>query len=91
MTSPDSASSRSLRSLRPLWLTSTLIASGCDVVSVQRALGHANTTLATYSHLWPDADDRTRTAAEHLMASALQDRADLMRTSADPQASELQK
>lgn len=79
--------------MRPLWLTSTLIASGCDVVSVQRALGHAsaNTTLATYSHLWPAADDRTRTAAEHLMASALQDRADLMRTSADPQASELQK
>jgi hypothetical protein len=51
---------------------------GCDVVTVQRALGHAsaNTTLATYSHLWPDADDRTRTAAEHLMAAALQDRAD---------------
>jgi integrase len=58
---------------------SGLIASGCDVVTVQRALGHAsaNTTLATYSHLWPDADDRTRTAVEQLMAAALQDRADL--------------
>lgn len=43
----------------------------------RRVLGHAsaNTTLATYSRLWPDADDRTRTAAEHLMASALPNRA----------------
>jgi len=34
---------------------SGLIASGCDVVTVQRALGHASatTTLNTYSHLWP--------------------------------------
>ena len=67
---------------------SGLIASGCDVVTVQRALGHAsaNTTLATYSHLWPDADDRTRAAVARLMTSALQDRADLVRTSAEPQA-----
>ena len=72
---------------------SGLIASGCDVVTVQRALGHAsaNTTLATYSHLWPDADDRTRTAVEHLMAAALQDRADLVRTNNKPQASDLRK
>jgi integrase len=70
-----------------------LIASGCDVVTVERALGHAsaNTTLATYSHLWPDADDRTRAAAAHLMASALQDRADLLRTSDHSQASDLRK
>ena len=47
------------------------------------------TTLATYSHLWPDADDRTRTAVERLMASALQDRADLVRTSHEPQPAEL--
>jgi integrase len=34
---------------------SGLIASGCDVVTVQRALGHAsaNTTPATENHLWP--------------------------------------
>jgi integrase len=72
---------------------SGLIASGCDVVTVQRALGHAsaNTTLATYSHLWPDADDRTRAAAEHLMTSALQDRADLVRTNDNLQASDLRK
>src|SRR5215218_9265781 len=41
-----------------------------------------NTTLATYSHLWPDADDRTRAAAERLMATSLQDPADLVRTDA---------
>ena len=45
---------------------SGLIAAGCDVVTVQRALGHASatTTLNTYSHLWPSAEDRTRTAAQ---------------------------
>ncbi len=50
---------------------SGLIAAGCDVVTVQRALGHAKatTTLNTYAHLWPSAEDRTRRAAGHLMAS----------------------
>ena len=44
---------------------SGLIAAGCDVVTVQRALGHAKATtnLETYSHLWPSAEDRTRAAA----------------------------
>lgn len=53
---------------------SGLIASGCDVVTVQRALGHARatTTLNTYSHLWPTAENRTRTAAGALVAAALQ-------------------
>ena len=39
---------------------SGLIASGCDVVAVQRALGHATptTTLTTYAHLWPTTEDR---------------------------------
>ena len=48
---------------------SGLIAAGCDVVTVQRALGHARatTTLDTYSHLWPSAEDRTRDAAANLM------------------------
>jgi integrase len=38
---------------------SGLIASGCDVVTVQRALGHssATITLGVYSHLWPTAED----------------------------------
>ena len=52
---------------------SGLIRAGCDVVTVQRALGHssATTTLATYSHLWPDANDRTRRAAAELLDAAL--------------------
>lgn len=51
---------------------SGLIAAGCDVVTVQRALGHAKatTTLSTYSHLWPTAEDRTRAAAADLMRSS---------------------
>ncbi len=49
---------------------SGLIAAGCDVVTVSRALGHARptTTLNQYSHLWPSAEDRTRDAASRLMS-----------------------
>ncbi|RKT78679.1 site-specific recombinase XerD [Terracoccus luteus] len=52
---------------------SGLIAAGCDVVTVQRALGHskATTTLDRYSHLWPTAEDRTRKAAAELLADSL--------------------
>lgn len=52
---------------------SGLIASGCDVVTVQRALGHssATITLNTYSHLWPTAEDRTRNAAAGILAEVL--------------------
>ncbi len=61
---------------------SGLIAAGCDVVTVQRALGHASatTTLNTYAHLWPSAEDRTRVAAGGLMASVLGLPADSVRT-----------
>jgi integrase len=60
---------------------SGLIAAGCDVVTVQRALGHApaTTTVGTYAHLWPSAEDRTRSAASGLAAAAL---ADSVRTAA---------
>ncbi|MGO4603047.1 tyrosine-type recombinase/integrase [Terrabacter sp. 2YAF2] len=60
---------------------SGLIAAGCDVVTVQRALGHATatTTLGTYAHLWPSAEDRTRSAASGLATAAL---ADSVRTAA---------
>ncbi|HMM94003.1 site-specific integrase [Phycicoccus sp.] len=49
---------------------SGLIASGCDVVTVQRSLGHASatTTLNTYAHLWPSAEDRTRKAADSILS-----------------------
>lgn len=52
------------------YYASGLIAAGCDVVTVQRALGHSkpSTTLDFYSHLWPDAEDRTRAAASKLMS-----------------------
>jgi integrase len=52
---------------------SGLIAAGCDVVTVQRALGHrsAIVTLNTYGHLWPKAEDRTRNAAAAMMAETL--------------------
>lgn len=54
------------------YFASGLIAAGCDVVTVQRALGHATatTTLNTYSHLWPNAEDRTRAAAAGLFQEA---------------------
>ncbi|WP_369055948.1 tyrosine-type recombinase/integrase [Kineococcus terrestris] len=77
------------------WYASGLIASGCDVVTVQRALGHrsANVTLRVYSHLWPTAEDRTRTAvaALHTAARAASARAaaDSPRTTASPQAADL--
>jgi integrase len=40
---------------------------------VQRAIGHksATTTLRTYAHLWPSAEDKTRSAASALMQQAL--------------------
>jgi integrase len=64
------------------YYASGLIASGCDVVTVQRALGHrsASVTLNTYSHLWPTADDRTRSASQTLMDGVLEAPADSART-----------
>ncbi|MEX0426066.1 tyrosine-type recombinase/integrase [Nocardioides sp. DS6] len=57
------------------FFASGLIASGCDVVAVQTAMGHASatTTLNTYSHLWPTAEDRTRGAASVLAKAVLGD------------------
>lgn len=64
---------------------SGLIAHGCDVVTVQRALGHKSpsVTLNTYSHLWPTAEDRTRQAAGRLATAALGGTADSQRTAAE--------
>ena len=63
------------------FFASGLIADGCDVVTVQHALGHSSPsiTLNTYSHLWPKAEERTRAAASGLMTAAL---ADSVRTAA---------
>ncbi|MCS5732374.1 tyrosine-type recombinase/integrase [Herbiconiux daphne] len=70
-----------LHSLRHFY-ASGLIAAGCDVVTVQRALGHSSPsiTLNTYSHLWPSAEDRTRKAANAIMRETLKASADRLRT-----------
>lgn len=84
------------------YYASGLIASGCDVVTVQRALGHARatTTLNTYSHLWPNAEDRTRSAAQSMFTEAMESHlvkrpggsiADSLRTAERPQAVDLRK
>jgi integrase len=61
-----------LHDLRHFYV-SGLIRAGCDVVTVQRALGHSSAaiTLTTYSHLWPDASDRTRKAAGELLEASV--------------------
>lgn len=63
-----------LHDLRDFY-ASGLIAAGCDVVTVQRSLGHAKatTTLNTYAHLWPTAEDRTRKAAQSIIDASLGD------------------
>lgn len=56
--------------LRP-YFASLLIASGADVKVVQRRLRHASakTTLDTYGHMWPDADESARTAVGVVLAT----------------------
>ncbi len=51
---------------------SLLIRHGESVKTVQARLGHASAaeTLDTYSHLWPDSDDRTRAAVGSVLLSA---------------------
>jgi integrase len=64
------------------YYASGLIAAGCDVVTVQHALGHSSPTITLniYSHLWPKAEDRTREAAEALMQAATSETAGSVRT-----------
>lgn len=64
------------------YFASGLINAGCDVVTVQRALGHSSrsVTLDTYGHLWPNANDRTRNAASALIEESLGPAADPLRT-----------
>jgi integrase len=61
---------------------SGLIRAGRDVLTAQRALGHSSAaiTLATYSPLWPDANDRIRKAAAELFAESVGTAADQLRT-----------
>ncbi|MGI8614894.1 MAG: tyrosine-type recombinase/integrase [Nocardioidaceae bacterium] len=66
-----------LHDLRHVY-ASALIAAGESVKTVQRRLGHtsATTTLDTYSHLWPDSDERTRAAVDSYLGTP----ADSLRT-----------
>lgn len=65
---PDWATFHDLRH----FYASLLIRHGESVVVVQSRLGHATAaeTLDTYSHLWPDSDDRTREAVETAFSTA---------------------
>ena len=51
---------------------SLLIRHGESVKVVQARLGHASAaeTLDTYSHLWPDSEDRTRAAIDAVLGSS---------------------
>lgn len=53
------------------YYASLLIRHGESVKTVQARLGHhdANETLNTYSHLWPDSEDRTRAAVDDVLGS----------------------
>lgn len=55
------------------YLASLLIADGADVKVVQARLRHASakTTLDTYSHLWPDADESTRATVGAVLATRM--------------------
>lgn len=64
------------------YYASLLIRHGESVKTVQARLGHASAveTLDTYSHLWPDSDDRTRDAIDSVLGIT----ADAMRTKMTP-------
>jgi hypothetical protein len=53
------------------WYASGLIEAGCDVVTIQKAMGHASasTTLSTYAWLWPGVEVLPRRGARGLIAS----------------------
>jgi integrase len=55
------------------YYASLLIRHGESVKTVQERLGHSSavTTLNTYSHLWPDSDDRTRAAVDDVLGASV--------------------
>jgi len=54
------------------YYASLLIRHGESIKTVQARLGHASAaeTLDTYSHLWPDSEDRTRSAIDAVLGVA---------------------
>ncbi|MFI8595900.1 tyrosine-type recombinase/integrase [Rothia koreensis] len=77
-TSDWAAEIRHLHALRHYY-ASALIGAKCDVVTVQRALGHKNPsmTLDVYSHLWETSADEVLEATTMLMSSVYTDRSAL--------------
>jgi integrase len=63
------------------YLASLLISSGADIKTVQARLRHssAKTTLDVYGHLWPDADESTRSA----ISAVIGERMDSTKATAD--------
>jgi integrase len=59
------------------YYASLLIRHGESVKVVQSRLGHASAseTLDTYSHLWPDAEDRTRAAVDSVLGAVAEEQA----------------
>lgn len=55
------------------YFASLLIKSGADIKTVQARMRHAlaTTTLNTYGHLWPDADESTRSAIGAVIAERM--------------------
>ena len=55
---------------------------GADAAERRRSVGHATAaeTLDTYSHLWPDSDDRTREAVDSRLTADSRPPADYLRT-----------
>jgi integrase len=53
------------------YYASLLIRAGCSVKVVQSRLGHASAaeTLNTYSHMWADDEDRTRSAVDGVLGA----------------------
>src|ERR1700758_5268012 len=58
------------------------IASGADIKTVQARMRQATarTTLDTYGHLWPEADESTRSAIGAVIAERTKTTADQLRT-----------
>lgn len=65
-------SGASFHALRHFY-ASLLIRHGESLKTVQARLGHASAaeTLDTYSHLWPDSDDRTRAAVDSVLGGTV--------------------
>ncbi len=64
------------------YFASLLISSGLDVKVVQTRLRHASamTTLNTYGHMWPDADESSRAAVSVVLAARKDSPKDSSRT-----------